>query len=297
MDFLTSFFFNRPTPKGTGRPRPQNGPPPYTSPVGGWPEVSTHPRPVALSSRELVQLKHFSQSKCFVLIDDTPSMQRSWSQTRTALGGFVDILGSDDTWSGLDVRFLYHAQARRWCIKTREEFETVFDSVPTWRGEKAVAAKVTQVFEESRPLIHGTSTPRPAVLLIITDGIASDARELLDALLRICQRLDGKCIPPQMFRIHILQMGDDRKAVKPLHDLRDQITQRDRDRHILNVVSYHRGRGLLNAQNIFKLLLASTQLPDEEDPDLGERQPAAAIAAQYGELERIRTVGIKRQAV
>jgi hypothetical protein len=33
-----------------------------------------------------------------------------------------------------------------------------------------------------------------------------------------------------MFRIHILQMGDDRKAVKPLHDLRDQITQRDRDR-------------------------------------------------------------------
>lgn len=36
-----------------------------------------------------------------------------------------------------------------------------------------MAAKVAQVFEASLRLIHETSTPRPVVLLIITDGIAS----------------------------------------------------------------------------------------------------------------------------
>lgn len=37
-----------------------------------------------------------------------------------------------------------------------------------------MAAKVAQVFEESLPLIHETSTPKPVVLLIVTDGIASE---------------------------------------------------------------------------------------------------------------------------
>jgi hypothetical protein len=218
-------------------------------------------------------------------------MQYSWSQTRAALAGVVDVLSSDDNWDGMDVRFLHRAQARP-CIQTREEFESLFNSVTAWRGEKAMAAKVAQVFEESLPLIHETS--RPVVLLIITDGIASDTQELLDAMIYFCQKLNRESIPAHMFRIHILQMGEDRKAVKPLHDFRDRITQRDRDRRILNVVSFHRGRGLLNAQNIIKLLLASTYIPDDEDPDLGERLPPGVIEAQYGELDRIRAVGAGR---
>lgn len=37
-----------------------------------------------------------------------------------------------------------------------------------------MATKVSQVFAESLPLIHETSTPRPVILLIITDCIASE---------------------------------------------------------------------------------------------------------------------------
>lgn len=37
-----------------------------------------------------------------------------------------------------------------------------------------MATKVAQVFQESLPLIHETSIPRPVVLLIVTDGIASE---------------------------------------------------------------------------------------------------------------------------
>jgi len=252
--------------------------------------VPKHRHPIALNRRESVQFKHLAQSKCFTLIDDTSSMQYSWSQTRAALAGIVDILSSDDKWDGVDVRFLHHTRARP-CIKTREEFESVFNSVTTWRGEKVMAAKVAQVFEESLALIHETSAPKPVVLLIISDGIATDTQELLDAMTYSCQKLNGKCIPPHMFRIHILQMGDDRTAVKSLHDFRDRITQRDRDRRILNVVSFHRGRGLLNAQNIIKLLLASTHIPVEEDPDIGERLSPEAIEARYGALEMIRMAG------
>ncbi|KAF8556429.1 hypothetical protein OG21DRAFT_1495523, partial [Imleria badia] len=213
-------------PKETGRKQHQN-PPPYTSPTGNWIEVPKHSRPIALNPRESVQFKYFAQSKCFTLIDDTASMQYLWSQTRAALAGVVDVLSSDDNWDGMDVRFLHRAQARP-CIQTREEFESLFNSVTAWRGEKAMAAKVAQVFEESLPLIHETS--RPVVLLIITDGIASDTQELLDAMIYFCQKLNRESIPAHMFRIHILQMGEDRKAVKPLHDFRDRITQRDRDR-------------------------------------------------------------------
>lgn len=136
-----------------------------------------------------------------------------------------------------------------------------------------------------------------------------DAQELHDVIIRFCQSLNERRIPHHMFRIHLLQMGSDRKAVKPLHDFRDRITQRDRERvrrawafyfcvhsclvlqRILNVVSYHRGRGLLNAQNITKLLLASTYIPVEEDPDIGERQPPEVIEAQYREVENIRRMG------
>jgi len=49
-------------------------------------------------------------------------------------------------------------------------------------------------------------------------------------MVHFCQRLNGECIPPHMFRIHILQIGDDRKAVQPLNTFRDQVNQRDRDR-------------------------------------------------------------------
>lgn len=59
---------------------------------------------------------------------------------------------------------------------------------------------------------------------------------------------------------------------------------------MLNVVSFHRGRGLLNAQNITQLLLASTHIPIEEDPDIGERLPAEVIEAQYQELEGMRAM-------
>ncbi|KAI9573771.1 hypothetical protein HD554DRAFT_2052499 [Boletus coccyginus] len=285
---LLSFLFNRTIPNQTREKKYQNDPPPYTSPKRGWVEAPKHSGPIALSRRESVQFKHLTQSKCFTLIDDTPSMQHSWSQTRAALTGIVDTLSSDASWGGLDVRFLQHAQARP-CIKAREELESIFNSVTMWRGEKVMVAKVAQVFEEGLRLIHETSLP--VVFLIITDGIATDDQDLFDVMVHFCQRLNGECIPPHMFRIHILQMGDDRKAVQPLNTFRDAINQRDRDRRILNLVSFHRGRGLLNAQNIIKLLLASTYISIEEDPDIGERLPPEVIEAQYGELERIRAMG------
>ena len=37
-----------------------------------------------------------------------------------------------------------------------------------------MAAKVAQVFEESLAFIHETSAPKPVILLIVTDGIASE---------------------------------------------------------------------------------------------------------------------------
>ncbi|KAF8127419.1 hypothetical protein EV363DRAFT_479591 [Boletus edulis] len=219
-------------------------------------------------------------------------MQYSWPQTRAALAGIVDMLSSNEKWDGLNIRFLHHAQTRS-CVKTRGDFESIFNSVTMWRGQRAMAAKVTQVFEESLRWMHGTSAPRPVVLLIISDGLAIDTQELFNAMACICQKLDEKCISPHMFRIHMLQMGDDRKAVQPLHDFRDRITQRDRERRILNVVSFHRGRGPLNAQNIFRLLLASTNVPPEEDPDIGERLPPQVMAAQYSALEGIRAMRIR----
>ncbi|KAG9309510.1 hypothetical protein JVU11DRAFT_10483 [Chiua virens] len=265
-------------------------PPPYTGPPSGWIDAPKHSHPMALNARESVQFQHLTQSKYFTLIDDTSSMQYSWSQTRAALTGIIDILSSGDKWEGLNVRFLQHAEVRP-CVKTVDDFERVFNSVTTWRGTKVMTPKVVQVFEESLSLIHETPTPRPVVLLIITDGIAADTQALFDALIYFCQKLNGKCVPPYMFRIHILQMGEDRKMVKPLNDFRDRVTQRERDRRILNVVSFHRGRGPLNAQNIFKLLLASVYVPPEEDPDIGERLPAEVIGAQYQELDRIRMMG------
>lgn len=46
-------------------------------------------------------------------------------------------------------------------------------------GEKVMAEKVTQVFAESLASIHETATPRPVVLLIITDGISSEQSTLV----------------------------------------------------------------------------------------------------------------------
>ncbi|KAF8142082.1 hypothetical protein EV363DRAFT_43320 [Boletus edulis] len=288
-----TLLFDRPLPNETRGTKYQGDPPPYTSPSGGgWIEVPKQTQPMALSPRENVQFERLAQSKCFALIDDTASMQYSWPQTRAALAGIVDMLSSNEKWDGLNIRFLHHAQTRS-CVKTREDFESIFNSVTMWRGQRAMAAKVTQVFEESLRWMHGTSAPRPVVLLIISDGLAIDTQELFNAIACICQKLDEKCIPPHMFRMHMLQMGDNRKAVQPLHDFRDRITQRDRERRILNVVSFHRGRGPLNAQNIFRLLLASTNVPPEEDPDIGERLPPQVMAAQYSALEGIRAMRIR----
>jgi len=265
-------------------------PPPYTSSRGGWIEVPKQPHLVDLNPREAVQLRQFARSKCFALVDDSCSMQQSWSQTRAALAGVVDVLSLNKEWEGLKVRFLKHRVTRP-CIKTRDEFECIFNTVGTWQGEKLMAERVAKLLEECLTLICETNPPTPVVLLIITDGIAADREKLSEAMICFCQRLNEKCIPRQMFRIHILQMGDDRRAVKPLQDLRDRVTQRDRERRILNVVSFHRARGLLNAQNIFKLLLASTYVPVDEDPDVGERLPPEVVEAQYQSLERIRAMG------
>ncbi|KAG6374665.1 hypothetical protein JVT61DRAFT_4032 [Boletus reticuloceps] len=216
-----------PLPNETRGIKYQGDPPPYTSPSGGaWIEVPKQTQPMTLSPRENVQFERLAQSKCFALIDDTASMQHSWPQTRAALAGIVDILSSNDRWDGLNVRFLHHAQTHS-CVKTREDFESIFNSVTMWRGQRVMAAKVTQMFEESLRWMHGTSAPRPVALLIISDGLAIDTQELFNAMACICQKLNEKCISPHMFRIHMLQMGADRKAVQPLHDFRDRITQRD----------------------------------------------------------------------
>lgn len=64
-------------------------------------------------------------------------------------------------------------------------------------------------------------------------------------MINFCQKLNSKCIPTHMFRIHLLQMGEDRKAVKPLHDFRDRITQRDRDRVSRPLIHWSRGHSCL----------------------------------------------------
>ncbi|KIJ62484.1 hypothetical protein HYDPIDRAFT_114614 [Hydnomerulius pinastri MD-312] len=262
-------------------------PSPPSDEVVDWVEVQKHEPPLSLNKRERAQLKHLVQSKCAILIDDTRSMEQRWPQAREALAGMADILSVNDEWAGADVRFLHHAETPR-NIKTRHEFEHIFSSVTTCEENKVMAPKVTQMLEDCLPLVKGETSTKPVVLLIFTDGVAADTKELLNAILRFFQKLKEGNVEPNLFRLHILQMGEDRKVVRPLHEFRDQVVKRDGGRYMLNVVSFHPGRGLLNAQNIMRILLAATHIPRDEDPDALPMLPPEVIKAQMLELEGIR---------
>jgi hypothetical protein len=58
----------------------------------------------------------------------------------------------------------------------------------------------------------------------------ADCSELVPKIASVCQKLDGQRVAKHLFRIHLLQVGDDRTAVGPLHAFADQIDEVDRGR-------------------------------------------------------------------
>ncbi|KAF9229523.1 hypothetical protein BS17DRAFT_876995 [Gyrodon lividus] len=253
--------------------------------------VTEKPPPaLQLSKREDIQLVYMAQSQCVILVDDTRTMLPWWSQVRNALVGMVDLLATQ-SWVGVDVMFLHHEDTLQG-VKTGSEFESIFSTVMPSKDGRNMAPKLNSVFENYL-LLGGEGTPVPVVLLIFTDGVPADCGELLNKITSTCQRLDGRQAPNNLFRIHLLQVGDDRTAVRSLHAFDDQAAEVDRGRGILNTVSFHRARGLLNAENIMRILLAATEIPREQDPDLPPKPPAHVVEGRTIALEQLRALSTR----
>ncbi|OJA14443.1 hypothetical protein AZE42_07623 [Rhizopogon vesiculosus] len=201
-----------------------------------------------LNERQQVQLKHLvlvpsydyrshltfpsSISETILLIDNTLSMGRCWRQLEEALAGVADSLGQTSDWTGVDVFFL-HGEATHVKLKTRADFRNTLRAAPRYDEAKNLAPKLANIVDvyfrnaESKENGHKRTS-----LLILTDGSpvnllheSIDQNETVNVIVEAARKLEKNTVGEDMFRIYILQFGDDRTAAIPLKEIGNEVAK------------------------------------------------------------------------
>jgi len=124
-------------------------------------------------------------------------------------------------------------------------------------------------------------------ILILTDGSPADQSETVDVIVEAARRLEENKVGENLFRIYVLQVGDDRTVASPLRKISNEVAQETHGKGILTILSYHRGRGLLNSKHILNVLLLHTELPAHEDPDATPQEPDEVVLARVLETKKL----------
>ncbi|OAX35745.1 hypothetical protein K503DRAFT_858408 [Rhizopogon vinicolor AM-OR11-026] len=248
----------------------------------------TYRRPAPqLNERQRVQLKHLVMSETIFLIDNTLSMDPCWHQLEEALGGVADSLGQTSDWEGVDMFFL-HGEATHVKLKTRVDFRKTLRAAPRCDEAKTFAPKLANIVDVYFSSVESKENGRKRTsLLILTDGSPVDQNETVNVIVEAARRLEKNTVGEDMFRIYILQFGDDRTAAIPLKEIGNEVAKQTHGRGILTILSFHRGRGLLNSQHILNVLLLHTELPAHEDPDAAPQEPDEVIHGRILETRKL----------
>ncbi|KAJ8591381.1 hypothetical protein M405DRAFT_932170 [Rhizopogon salebrosus TDB-379] len=247
--------------------------------------ISRKPAP-RLNERQCVQLKHLVTSATVLLIDNTLSMNNWWRQLEETLGGVADTLGQTSQWEGADVFFL-HSEASHVRLKTRVDFYNALRAAPLCNEAKNLAPKLANIVDCRFTSAEGKESGcQRTSLLILTDGSPADQNETVDVIVEAARRLEKNNVG-EMFWIYVLQVGDDRTAASPLREIGIEVARQTHGRGILTIISFHRGRGLLNSEHILNVLLLHTELPAHEDPDAHPQEPDEVIESRILETKNI----------
>ncbi|KIJ61189.1 hypothetical protein HYDPIDRAFT_116160 [Hydnomerulius pinastri MD-312] len=226
-----------------------------------------------LSPEREARLRKLAEIKIVVLIDDSISMagDNLWEQTRKALGGIVDISNKYGS-KGIDIHFM-HQDLDAPNMQFRRAVEKLFNQVEPEGEDTPTGLKLGQIFEHYLPLIeHKGSTHEPIIIIVITDGVATDQEDLERHIVDTAHRLDRNGVREDMFGIQFIQIGTDEDAAEVLHALDDHLVDHYKIRDIVDSTPFNPAEGEFDTEYMLKILLGALHkgLPESESqsPDV-----------------------------
>lgn len=190
----------------------------------------------------LEQLKNFDTQ---FLIDDSGSMSgERWNEARDALMGLAKhALKHDD--DGIEIFFLNAVNSGR-TVRNDEDVRQLFYSVTPWSGtptgarlEQLLSQYITKL--EAAKAKSGNPDPmqswiKPLNLIVITDGEPTDDPE--SVIIAAARRLDAGQFSLTQVGIQFIQVGNDKRASKALHELDTHLSESNDIRDIVDTRPY-----------------------------------------------------------
>ncbi|KAG9083560.1 hypothetical protein FRC06_004481 [Ceratobasidium sp. 370] len=177
------------------------------------------------------------------LIDDSGSMAGSrWVEARDALMGIAKEALRHDA-DGVEIYFLNAVQQGA-TVRNQDDVKRLFDSVrpgygtPTGeRLEQILTAYILRLeAAKAAGQTPSASGIKPLNLIVITDGEPSDDPE--SVIIAAARRLDVGQFPLAQVGIQFIQVGDDSRASKALHELDSHLGEKNDVRDIVDTRPY-----------------------------------------------------------
>lgn len=218
----------------------------------------------------------FSRSQkfdtCFIF-DDTPSMQypaeadkkgqpnalSKWSVVEKFMEQIIENVISNDN-DGVDVMFLKKTSLNEKRIRNSQK---VLSKLMSVRGHlenlesrgatffedalrEALAPMVPRWIKYKEAISSGDPDhtvippmPKPLNVILITDGESDDTEEVGDLIRETAEDLDRSRAPRRLVGIQFLQVGDDLKAAKWLHELDNDLHSKHQSQGFRDVRAIH----------------------------------------------------------
>lgn len=184
------------------------------------------------------------------LIDDSGSMAGSrWNEARDALVGLAELALKHDK-DGIEIFFLNSVDSGR-TVRNQEDVRQLFYSVkpgggtPTGTRLEQILTQYITRLEAAKTKSGGAdllqSGIKPLNLIVITDGEPTDDPE--SVIIAAARRLDAGQFSLTQAGIQFIQVGDDKKASKALHELDSHLSEDNNIRDIVDTRPY-KGRKL-----------------------------------------------------
>ncbi|KIY66787.1 hypothetical protein CYLTODRAFT_398237 [Cylindrobasidium torrendii FP15055 ss-10] len=204
-----------------------------------------------------------------IVVDDSGIMEgRRWDQAKAAL---CDLAGRANEYDsdGIEVCFLNSLVVGRG-IRTAAEAKALFSQVNRPRGGTPIGAKLDDILSEYVRTLCPQVTPlaqRPSKylnVLIITDGEASDPKDVTKVIVRTSQQLEKLGCPLRQLGIQFVQVGDCSKATAYLDTLDNDLAKDGAVRDIVDTIPYRRTGGSISGDMLIKALTGGFNKTEDE---------------------------------
>ncbi|KAG1759952.1 hypothetical protein EDD22DRAFT_781803 [Suillus occidentalis] len=227
-----------------------------------------------------LKFKKLADYKTVILIDDSISVEQSWTLVREALAGIADLANQYGS-QGIDLHFLHHEHYHQ-NIKTSHEVQRIFNQMAPNGPETPTAAKLEELINIYLPLVERKFPQHnPVDIIVITDGVATDQHALPEVIVNAAHRLERSQVPDEMFGIQFVQIGTDEEAAFALRELDDHLAKQYKIRDIVDTTPYDPQHGAFNTDYMLKILLGGVnKVLDNGGPVPSEL--LSPLAVSYG---------------